>query len=92
MQLPLETEGCQQQQQVANQNREAILVFIDVFLQLSWRQYSLDRVLDRVLRIRHAFLKWGIWGTTLPRAEISGILVMIRRSSAMAGGTTYWFP
>ena len=46
MQLPLETEGRQQQQQAANQNREAILVFIDVFLQLSWRQYSLDRVLD----------------------------------------------
>ena len=79
MQLPLETEGCQQQQQAANQNREAILVFIDVdvFLQLSWRQYSLDHVLDCLLRIRHAFLKWGIWGITDPRAEISGILVII---------------
>ena len=26
-----------------------------------------------------------------PRAEISGILVMVRRSSATSRGTTYWF-
>ena len=26
-----------------------------------------------------------------PRAEISGILVMVRRSSASSRGTTYWF-
>ena len=26
-----------------------------------------------------------------PRAEISGILVMVRRSSSMSRGTTYWF-
>ena len=29
--------------------------------------------------------------TRNPRAEISGLLVMVRRSSASSRGTTYWF-
>ena len=37
----------------------------------------------------------GIWhlahSISDPRAEISGILVMVRRSSATFRGTTYWF-
>ena len=37
----------------------------------------------------------GIWNLAHsisdPRAEISGILVMVRHSSAMSRGTTYWF-
>ena len=37
----------------------------------------------------------GIWNSAHsisdPRAEISGILVMVRRSSATSRGTTYWF-
>ena len=37
----------------------------------------------------------GIWNLAHsisdPRAEISGILVMVRRSSSTSRGTTYWF-
>jgi len=37
----------------------------------------------------------GIWNSVYsisdPRAEISGILVMVRRSSATSRSTTYWF-
>jgi len=38
----------------------------------------------------------GIWllahSISDPRAEISGILVMVRRSSTTSRSTTYWFP